>query len=66
MFVEGLPRVGIEQTDAEGLGGFMNVPPGFIRITGTYVATGQTLASQGLVVRSQWLTYGDLHPPRAQ
>jgi hypothetical protein len=61
-FVEGLPRVGLDVTDVAGLGGFMNVPPGFVRVSGEHVASGESTGSESIVVRPQWLTFGDLHP----
>ncbi len=62
MFVDAFPRVGVNVTDAAGLGGFMNVPPGFTRVTGTREAGGQKTGAESLVVRPSWLTFGDLHP----
>jgi hypothetical protein len=62
MFVEGLPRVGAEVTDMSGLGGFMNVPPGFVHVTGTHSANGRTTGAESLAVRPQWLTFGDVQP----
>ncbi len=62
MFVEGLPIVGAAQTRADGLGGFINVPPGLVRVEGTHAASASPVGSASLVVRGQWMTYGDLRP----
>lgn len=62
MFVDGLPRVGVEVTDMSGLGGFMNVPPGFVHVTGTHTENGRTTGSESLAVRPRWLTFGDVQP----
>jgi hypothetical protein len=62
VFVEGLPRVGLTVTDVAGLGGFMNVPPGFVRVTGRHVETGEISGAESLVVRARWLSFGDLQP----
>jgi hypothetical protein len=61
-FVQGLPRVGLDVTDVAGLGGFMNVPPGFVLVRGNHVGSGESTGSESIVVRPQWLTFGDLHP----
>ena len=66
MFVEGLPRVGVEVTDMDGLGGFMNVAPGFVHVTGTHTENGRITGSESLAVRPQWLTFGDLQPIDAE
>jgi hypothetical protein len=62
MFVEGVPRIGAEETDSGGTGGFVNVPPGFVHVTGKHVASGFKAGSESAVVRGQWLTYVDLQP----
>ena len=61
-FVDAFPRVGVNVTDAAGLAGFMNVPPGFTRVIGTRETGGQQTGAESLVVRPSWLTFGDLHP----
>jgi hypothetical protein len=62
VFVDGLPRVGLTVTDVAGLGGFMNVAPGFVRVTGRHVESGEVSGAESLVVRAQWLSFGDLQP----
>ena len=64
MFVGGLPIIGAEETRADGIGGYINVPRGLVRIEGTHVASGRAAGAASLVVREQWMTYGDLHPSR--
>jgi hypothetical protein len=55
-YVDGLPSSQATETSSEGLGGFINTPPGVATITTTGRA-GQQLASDKLVaVRAGWLT----------
>ena len=55
-YVDGLPSSEATETSSEGLGGFINTPPGVTTITTTGRA-GQQLASNKLVaVRAGWLT----------
>jgi hypothetical protein len=61
-FVGGLPLVGDNPTSDDGIGGFINVPPGFARVEGRHTRTGQLTGAASLVVRPEWMTYGDLHP----
>lgn len=61
-FVGGLPLVGDHPTSDDGIGGFINVPPGFARVEGRHAQTGELTGAASLVVRPEWMTYGDLHP----
>jgi hypothetical protein len=55
-YVDGVPSAEVTETSSEGLGGFINTPPG-VSIINTTGREGQTLASRKRVaVRAGWLT----------
>jgi hypothetical protein len=55
-YVNGLPSSAAEETGTEGLGGFINTPPG-VSIISTTGSTGQPLASRkSVAVRADWMT----------
>lgn len=63
-FVNGLPNTGADVTTADGLGGFINVPPVLIVLQGLKVDDARVISTPSVSVRSQWFTYGDVEPPR--
>jgi hypothetical protein len=50
-------------TDAAGVGGFVNVPPGFVTVVG-YNEDGEAIGEVGLQAAVSILTYGTLAPAR--
>jgi hypothetical protein len=63
-FVSGLPSTGADVTTADGLGGFINVPPVLVVLQGVEVDDKRVISTPSVSVRSQWFTYGDVEPPR--
>ncbi|HKO94441.1 MAG TPA: hypothetical protein VJU61_24975, partial [Polyangiaceae bacterium] len=63
-FVDGLPNVGGDVTDANGIVGFVNVPTGSVVGQGLEPDSGQLAGTVNVVVRQGWFTYGDLSPRR--
>jgi hypothetical protein len=63
-FVNGLPSTGADVTTADGLGGFVNVPPVLVVLQGLKVDDGRVVSTPSVSVRSSWFTYGDVEPPR--
>lgn len=63
-FVNGLPSTGVDVTTADGLGGFVNVPPVLVVLQGAEVDAGRVINTPSVSVRAQWFTYGDVEPPR--
>jgi hypothetical protein len=62
VFANGLPSPGVDVTSSDGLGGFVNVPPGLVVITGMELADHRVSGTVSVVVRDGWFTYGDLTP----
>jgi len=61
-FVDGLPAIGYVVSNREGLGGFVNVPPGLVVLQGREVGSAQVTGTASVVVRKGWFSYGDLNP----
>jgi hypothetical protein len=61
-FVDGLPNIGRDVTTGDGVGGFVNVPPGFAVVEGYRVDGERPLGAANVVVRAGWFTYGDVEP----
>lgn len=61
-FRHGFPATGSSVTTAEGLAGFVNVPPGLTVARGRELETGRSMGEASVVVRPGWLTYGDIAP----
>jgi hypothetical protein len=61
-FIDGLPAIGYTVSNREGLGGFVNVPPGLVILEGQEVSSGQVTGTVSVVVRKGWFSYGDLNP----
>ncbi|HTV18529.1 MAG TPA: hypothetical protein VMG12_07655 [Polyangiaceae bacterium] len=61
-FVGGLPRVGESVTRADGVGGFVNVPPDFAVLQGIVAASGREVGTESVTVRAGWFSYGDVAP----
>ena len=49
-------------TDSAGAGGFLNVPPGFVKITGFVSATGARVGDSSLVIRAGAVSYPRVVP----
>jgi hypothetical protein len=61
-FVDGLPSGAQSETGVEGLGGFVNVPPG-LAVIDALAPNGASIAgSRSLVVRPNWLSAIHLRP----
>lgn len=63
-FVNGLPSTGADVTTADGLGGFVNVPPVLVVLQGLKVDDERVISTPSVSVRQRWFTYGDIEPPR--
>lgn len=61
-FVAGLPSIGVDVTTADGLGGFVNVPPVLVVLRGRLVEDERVVGTPSVSVRRQWFTYGDVEP----
>jgi hypothetical protein len=61
-FADGLPVVGLDVTTADGIGGFVNVRPGLVFLQGIEVGSRRISGTASVVVRPNWLTYGDVEP----
>ena len=61
-FVDGLPAIGYVVSNREGIGGFVNVPPGLVVLQGQEVSSAQLTGTASVVVRKGWFAYGDLNP----
>jgi hypothetical protein len=61
-FVDGLPAIGYAVSNREGLGGFVNVPPGLVVLQGQEVSSAHLTGTVSVVVRKGWFAYGDLNP----
>ncbi len=59
-FVAGLPA--FQTSTADGIGGFINVPPGRVLIRGVLANGGQTMGVQSLLVRPGWISVSNLQP----
>jgi hypothetical protein len=59
-FVAGLPA--FQTTTADGIGGFINVPPGRVLLRGVLANGSQTIGVQSLLVRKNWLSISNLQP----
>jgi hypothetical protein len=61
-FANGLPNAGADVTTSDGLGGFVNVPPGLVVVQGIEVESQRPSGSMSVLVREGWFTYGNLEP----
>jgi len=61
-FVMGLPQVGTDVTTAQGLGGYVNVPVGFVVLQGVELGSQLLTGTTSVLVRAGSLTYGDVRP----
>ena len=61
-FVDGLPVVGYDETNDEGLGGFMNVPLGTVVLQGREVTSGRVSGTATVSLRANWLAIVELDP----
>jgi hypothetical protein len=59
-FVDGLPA--FQPSTVDGIGGFLNVPPGRVLLRGVLSQGGQTIGVQSLVVREGWISVSNLQP----
>ena len=68
-FADGLPNISVDRTGEEGFGGFVNVPPGLVRVD-AQTPTGMSIAgTHTFVVRPGWFSSTFVSPagrrPRA-
>lgn len=61
-FESGLPRFGSDVTSSEGLAGYVNVAPGLVFMVGRELSRGHEYGATSVLMRSGWLTYGDIAP----
>jgi hypothetical protein len=61
-FVDGFPVVGRDETSADGIGGFVNVPLGIAVLQGIVREHGTALSNASVIVRSGWFSYSDIEP----
>jgi hypothetical protein len=59
-FVDGLPA--FQTATVDGIGGFVNVPPGRVLLRGVLSQGGQTIGVQSLVVREGWISVSNVQP----
>jgi len=64
-FVDGLPVVGYVVSSSDGIGGFVNVPPGLVVLQGQEAGSARISGTASVVVRKGWFAYGDLNPAPA-
>jgi hypothetical protein len=62
-FVQGLPQVGTVVTTTDGIGGYVNVPVGYVVVTGREVAHDASSGTASVLVRAGSMTYSDVRPP---
>ncbi len=60
--INNTPLSTVPSTDASGAGGFLNIPNGFVRLTGYVSATGARIGEAGFVVRVGAVSYPRLIP----
>jgi hypothetical protein len=61
-FVDGLPVAGQDVSHGEGVGGFLNVPPGIAALQAWEVSSGRSFGDSSVVVRAGWASHTDLSP----
>lgn len=61
-FVDGLPVVGYDETNEEGLGGFLNVPLGTVVVQGQEAMSGRLTGTATVALRARWIAIVDLDP----
>ena len=64
-FLDGLPSIMRQETDLQGLAGFVGTTPGFTLSEAT-LADGTKISSQNLIVRPGWMSSGFLRPAQAK
>jgi hypothetical protein len=61
-FVDGLPVVGYDESNAEGLGGFVNVPLGTVVLQGQEAMSGRVSGTATVLMRAGWIAIVELDP----
>lgn len=61
-FVDDLPVINRDSTSAQGLAGFVNVPPGIVVVTGYRDGSSEPVAVESLLVRPGWVSSSFLLP----
>jgi len=61
-FVDGLPVVGYDETNDEGLGGFVNVPLGTVVVQGQEATSGRVSGTATVLLRAGWIAIVELDP----
>lgn len=61
--VGSLPNAKVTSTDTTGFGGFTNMPPGAVAVTGTLAATGEEIGTISLLSKAGAITYSRIVPP---
>jgi hypothetical protein len=64
-FVDGLPVIGYVVSNGDGIGGFVNVPPGLVVLQGQEAGSARLSGKTSVLVRKGWFAYGDLNPAPA-
>ena len=60
----GAPSPTTTATDADGLGGFVNVPPALVTVRTSFADTGQRIGTASALVRAGWMTLVEVAPSR--
>jgi hypothetical protein len=60
--INGLPSTTATATDASGIGGFANLPPGVVTVTATLQSTGARSGSASVLIRTGVITYSPIAP----
>jgi hypothetical protein len=61
-FVDGVPVVGYDESNAEGIGGFVNVPLGAVVLQGQEAMSGRVSGTATVLLRPSWIAIVDLDP----
>jgi hypothetical protein len=61
-FVDGLPVLGYDETNEEGLGGFLNVPLGTVVVQGQEAMSGRVSGTATVLLRRGWIAIVELDP----
>lgn len=61
-FVDGLPVLGYDETNDEGLGGFLNVPLGTVVVQGQEAVSGRISGTATVLLRQGWIAIVELDP----
>lgn len=61
-FINGQPNTQATETDLSGIGGFANLPPGFVTVTSSVATSGAKIGSVSTLIRQGTITYAPIAP----